>query len=151
MNGLVCILENYLKNNKKLYGEEACLGAYYEIKDEIRIPVKHLDDIPGSHTIYSLGRGVRFVSKSEDSPIYNTPIVNCYFVIKKNKTSWWRYLSWFLLACSIVTFIVCAVLIMAHTRNEEDILRPLKHTAESSYIYNILLYCILFVKYITHL
>jgi len=140
---LVCILENYLKKNKRTYGQGACLGSHYIVKGEFRVPVEGLVKVPGPHKIYSLP-GFYFVSEGRENKVYDTRELDAYFAIKIEKSNWWRYIKWFFIFCSIMTLIICLVLIMAHTRNEEDILRPLKDTAKTSHFYSILLYCIQF-------
>ena len=148
---LVEIIKDHLRKNKKIYGEHAQVVDHYETTNPPNFCVKVEDlnlDNPKIFNTFSIP-GFTFHNESTKNSVYNSRDSVTYFSIRKKKSNWLFYLGilWFIM--SLVTAFVCFVLIMAHTRNEEDPLRPLKHIAQSSYTYTALLHMVqLFRKWI---
>jgi len=148
---LSCIIKNHLRKNKKTYGEDARVTDRYETTNPpnfcIKVDDLNLDDSKIFNT-FSIP-GFTFHNKSVKNAVYGSRDSVTYFSIRKKNSNWLFYIGiiWFIM--SLLTAFVCFVLIMAHTRNEEDPLRPLKHIAQTSYLYTALLHIVqIFRKWI---
>jgi hypothetical protein len=141
---LVYIIKNHLEKNKKTYGDKAAVVDHYETTKPPDFCVKVEDLNLNTSKIFNTFSipGFAFHINDVKDPVYDCRSSNTFFSIRKKKSNWLFYIGiiWFL--CTLLTTFVCFVLIMAHTRNEEDPLRPLKHIAQTSYLYTALLHLV---------